>query len=401
MPVYQCRVVDTRGRPSDVVREAATEEALLRQLAGESLAPIRVRLSEAAGAAPSKRRRASARAVHELAGAMSLLLSSGLTLRDALRVAQTVYPRGPVNRMVVTLLEDLERGSSVIAAMDRLSDSVPALFAGFVRIGERVGSLEDAFRTLAEYMGRQKRLRERITSALIYPAVVLTVALAGAGALTFVVLPRAQELFRELGGAIPPSIAERARLFRVLLASALAAVVAAGLALPLLGLARRRSAAAAEALDRALLRVPGAAAVVRRRDTLSFVYAMETLVAGGFAVEDAMLEAAGVVANRWLRAGILRARERVLKGEPLSRAFELDSELPQRLARWVGISERSGSVQEVFHQLRLYYEGETEKWSERLMSLAEPVLILFVGAMIIALVLIFVVPLFSLYGSVL
>ena len=91
----------------------------------------------------------------------------------------------------------------------------------------------------------------------------------------------------------------------------------------------------------------------------------------------------------------------MLKGEPLSRAFEAESELPERLVRWVGISERSGSVQEVFHQLRLYYEGETEKWSERLMSLAEPVLILVVGAMIIALVVTFVVPLFSLYGSVL
>ncbi len=401
MPVYQCRVIDGRGRPGDVVREAPTQEALLRQLAGESLAPISVRLSDAADAGPRRRSRASARAVHELAGAMSLLLSSGLTLRDALRVAQTVYPRGEVNRMVVTLLEELERGSSVIAAMDRLSSSVPALFAGFVRIGERVGSLEDAFRTLAEYMGRQKRLRDRVTSALIYPAAVLTVALAGVAALTFVVLPRAQELFRELGSTIPPTIVQRARLFRLLLGALLALIAAAALALPLLGLARRSSAAAAEAIDRALLRVPAAGSVIRHRETLGFVFAMETLVGGGFSVEDAMAEAAGVVANRWLRAGILRARERVLKGEPLSRAFEAESELPERLVRWVGISERSGSVQEVFHQLRLYYQGETEKWSERLMSLAEPVLILCVGAMIITLVLLFVVPLFSLYGSVL
>ncbi len=401
MPVYRCRVVDGRGRPSDVVREAPTEEALLRQLAGESLSPIRVELSEAAAAAPSRRRRSSARAVADLAGAMALLLSSGLTLRDALRVAQTVYHRGEVNRIVVSLLEELERGSSVVAAMDALSSSVPALFAGFVRIGERVGSLENAFRTLAEYMGRQRRLRERVTSALIYPAVVLVVALAGITAVTFFVLPRAEELFRELGSAIPPSIAERARWFRVLLAALLAAAAAAIAALPLLGLARRRSSSAAEALDRVLLRLPGAGSVIRHRETLSFVFAMETLVGGGFAVEDAMLEAAGVVANRRLRAGILRARERVLKGEPLSRAFEAESELPQRLVRWVGISERSGSVHEVFHQLRLYYEGETEKWSDRLMSLAEPVLILCVGAMIIVLVVLFIVPLFSLYGSVL
>jgi type IV pilus assembly protein PilC len=128
---------------------------------------------------------------------------------------------------------------------------------------------------------------------------------------------------------------------------------------------------------------------------------METLVGGGFSVEDALVEAAAVVSNRWLRAGILRARERVLKGEPLSRAIEAESDLSVRLVRWVGISERSGSVQEVFRQLRLYYEGESEKWSERVMSLAEPALILVVGAMIVALVLMFVVPMFSLYGGVL
>ncbi len=402
MPVYQCRVVDARGRSSEMVREAASEDALLRQLAGDSLSPISIRpAADGGAAAPRRRRRYSSRSVQELSGAMALLLASGLTLRDALTIAQTVYPGGEVNRMVVSLLEELERGSSVIDAMQRLAGSFPALFAGFVRIGERVGSLEGSFRRLAEYMGRQKRLRDRITSALLYPAVVLVVAFCGIAGITFFVLPKAQDLFRELGTAIPSTIADRARLFRGLLAALFSVLATAVLAIPVLAAARARSEAVASALDRAALRIPGIGSIIRHNESLTFVFAMETLVAGGFAVEEAMSEAAAVVGNRWLRGGILRARERVLKGEPLARAFEAETELPERLVRWVGISERTGAVQEVFHQLRLYYEAETEKWSERLMNLAEPVLILAVGAMIIALVLVFVVPLFSLYGSLL
>jgi type II secretory pathway component PulF len=90
----------------------------------------------------------------------------------------------------------------------------------------------------------------------------------------------------------------------------------------------------------------------------------------------------------------------VLKGESLSAAFLQTPVFSERIGRWIAVGERSGDSGQVFAQLRRYYQGEIEKWSSRFMTLIEPVLILFVGAVILAMILFFVTPLFSIYKGV-
>ena len=126
---------------------------------------------------------------------------------------------------------------------------------------------------------------------------------------------------------------------------------------------------------------------------------METLTESGFSVEDALLEAENVVNNLAVRAEISKARMKILKGENLSSAFTDNPVFSDRLGRWISIGEKSGHVERAFSQLRTYYQGEMEKWSSRFMNLIEPALILFIGAVILIIVLFFVVPIFSIYGT--
>ena len=118
-------------------------------------------------------------------------------------------------------------------------------------------------------------------------------------------------------------------------------------------------------------------------------------------MEDALEQAAATAGNRAFRAGLLECRARVLKGENLSTAFLQTPVFSERIGRWVAVGERSGHIEQVFAQLRRYYQGEIEKWSARFMSLIEPALILLVGAVILALILFFVTPIFSIYEGLL
>ncbi len=402
MAIYWCRVLDRDGRRRELTREAASEEILVRELNREGIFPVRVRPLEAAsagrvgGAAPS-RRRFSAAAVQEFTATMAMLLGAGLTFRDCLELAQTIFLKGQINEMIVRLLEQIEKGRSVHESLDRLGPVFPPIFRGFVRIGERIGSLDGAFQRLSEYLGEQRRLREKLVGSLIYPLMVLGVAVVGITGIVLFVLPRIREMFVQLGSAMPPRLEAVAGMVDWLLLAAAVTAAAAGGAAAVLALLRRRSEALAESLDRWALKVPLWGRLTRLREMLNLTFAVETLTGGGFAVEDALREADAVVRNRSIRAGVRAAWEAVLKGDDLSRAFLDNPVFPERVGRWVAVGERSGQVAPVFAQLRRYYQGEVDRWSSRFMALVEPVLILLVGVLILLFVLFFITPIFSIY----
>ncbi len=402
MAIYWCKVLDREGRRRDLTREAASEEILLRELNRENIYPVEVReVPEAPGRGrggrPFSRRRYSSGAVQEFTATMAMLLSSGLTFRDALELAQTIFLKGEINEMIVRLLEEIEKGRSVHAALDRLESGFPPIFRGFVRIGERIGSLDGAFQRLSEYLGEQRRLREKLVGSMIYPLMVLGVAVVGITGITAFVLPRIRQMFEELGSALPArlqAVAGMVETLQVLAAAAAGAALAAALAVALL---RRGSEAFAESLDRWALKVPLWGRLRYLREILNLTFAVETLTGGGFPVEDALQEAGSVVQNRAVRAGIRAAWEKVLKGQDLSRAFLDNPIFPKRVGRWIAVGERSGQVAPVFAQLHRYYQGEVERWSSRFMTLVEPVLIVLVGVIVFLFILFFITPIFSIY----
>jgi type II secretory pathway component PulF len=134
---------------------------------------------------------------------------------------------------------------------------------------------------------------------------------------------------------------------------------------------------------------------------MNLTFALETLCGGGFSVEEALQEAATVVANRAIRAGVLEVREALIKGVSLSVAFRENPVFSPRIGRWVAVGERSGQVEQVFAQLRRFHQGEMEKWTSRFMNLIEPALILLVGVLILFIVFFFITPIFSIYEGLL
>ena len=401
MPVFICRVADAQGKIEEFLREAASEEPLVMELSSRRLFVLSVREAEQPDRAGSRGVRFSRRVVEELTDLLTLMLGSGLSLKDSLDVAQTVSTRGPGRRLVALLLERIRKGSTFAGALDAAESSFPAVYRGMVKIGERIGSLDHVFSRLSAYLAEDRRLRDRLAAALLYPAIVLGVALMSAVLLVTVLLPRLGEIFTQLGpgmGARLESLMSSLTLSFVLLAASLAAGGLLGL-----GVARTRKKGGVAALrvDALLLRLPLVSSFLLQRELLNFSFAMEALTASGVSVEEALSEGAGVVRNAALRREIVQARERVMKGVHLSTALEHCELMPARVARWVGVGERVGHVEKVFMQLRAYYQQEVEKWIQRLMTLIEPAFIVVLGILVILFVVFFIVPIFSLYGNIL
>jgi type II secretory pathway component PulF len=250
-------------------------------------------------------------------------------------------------------------------------------------------------------MKEEKGLRDKVSSALIYPSIVLGVAALSAIFIVVVMFPRLRELFGQLG----PGMADRVQSLMVSLQTALViiAILVGLLVAVVVGMvsARRRGGPLALRIDAFIITLPVISRFLMQRELLNFTFSMEALTAAGVSVEDALEEGAGTVTNRALRDSVLAIRERVVKGERLSAAFLRSPLFPERMSRWMAIGERVGHVEKVFGQLRAYYQQEVEKWIGRMMALVEPALIVGLGLLIVAFVIFFIVPVFSLYGNIL
>ncbi|HVP19745.1 MAG TPA: type II secretion system F family protein [Spirochaetia bacterium] len=401
MPTYSCRVADERGRITVLLREAASEEPLLRELSSRSLFVLSVRELSQGETAPTTVRRFSRRVVAELTDLLTLMLGSGLSLKDSLEVAQTVSHRGPGNELVILLLERIRKGATLAAALEGTGATFPSVYRGMVRIGERIGNLDQVFARLSSYLGDEKKLRDRIGAALLYPAIVLGVAIMSVVLVVVVLFPRLREIFSQVGQGLAAKVeslmSSLTTAFTVIGVLAAAAVVLCALAARL----RRRGGPVAARIDAFLLRVPVLSSFLFQRELLNLAFAMETLTASGVSVEEALSESAGSLGNAALKEEVTAIREKVIKGEHLSTAFAASSLFPARIARWVAIGERVGHVEKVFSQLRVYYQREVEKWINSLMTLIEPAIIVVLGILIILFVILFIVPIFSLYGTIL
>jgi len=399
MPVFYCKVVDDKGKTAEFIRETSSEEILIRELSADRLFPIVIERAGTREVKARGKKRYPKNLIIEFTDTLALLLSSGLIFKEALEVAQAVFQKGRLNRLAATLLDKIKKGISFHEALEEFGSSFPPLYRGMVKVGEKVGSLEQAFKGLSLYLTEEKKLKEKFIGSLMYPAMVLSVAFVGIFILIFFILPRIKGIFTQLGSQLPQRIESITRVLNVLIIAGVAGMAFLLVLCAAVYLIRKTGGSMAERLDRLILRVPVLGHIRSLRESLNFLFAMETLTGAGFAVEDALLEAGNVVGNRALRSGIFTVRDKILRGEALSAAFMENAVFPERLSRWVHVGEKSGNIEKAFAQLRSYYQGEVERWSTRFMNLIEPVLILMVGAIIFLFIIFFVMPIFTIYGS--
>jgi type II secretory pathway component PulF len=401
MPQYICKVIDSQGKTSEFVREAISEEVLLRELSKDNSFPLSIKETTAQSDKPNKNKKYKQGALLEFTNTLLLLLSSGITLKDALEIAQTIFSKGQVSEIINLLLGEIKKGKSIYEALTTFSDNFPPIFTGFVKIGEKVGSLNTSFKRLADYMGMEKTVKEKIIGALIYPIIVLSVAALGIGGIVFFLVPQFKEIYKQLGSKTPESLTSMTSILTTVVYAGAFLILFTLIAIITISILKRKNEVLAEQYDRFLLKIPFVGTVKYLKENLNFIYAMETLTESGFSVEDALVEASKVIKSKAIRASILRARDKLTKGGSLTQAFLEDPVFPERMGRWIAIGEKSGHVDQVFAQLRVYYQGELERWSTRFMDQIQPVLTVAVGGIVLMIILLFIVPMFSVYGNLL
>jgi len=266
------------------------------------------------------------------------------------------------------------------------------LYTSMVRAGEAGGALERILERLARYLEDQVRLRNKVTSILVYPLFMLAFAALVVVVLVTVVLPQITSLLESLDRELPlPTviIIEGSEFLGTWWWAVLGVAVAGGFGLRAFVRTQRGRAL----WDRTLLRLPVVGRVARVVAVSRFTRTLSTLLAGGIPIVRALDVARSVAGNVVLGAAIEEAREAITEGASIAAPLRQSGEFPPMVTQMIEVGEQSGQLEAMLEKVAETYDEEVETTISRFTALLEPLLILLMVGIVLVIILATLVPL--------
>ena len=325
------------------------------------------------------------------------LISAGIPLVEGLAALteQTEHPR--LKSVLGRVRDSVNEGSTLADALAQ-SGTFPTLYVSMVRAGEAGGALEQVLERLADYLENQVRIRNKVMSILIYPAVMMGFAMIVVGVLVTVVLPQITELLTSLNQPLPfytrwiIGISHFARDWWWALGLGLAGMAAGIHALV-------RTERGRSGYDRMLLSLPVLGRVVRLLAIARFTRTLSTLLAGGLPIVPALGTARDVADNTVLGRAIDAARVSITEGASIAAPLRASGEFPPVVTHMIAVGERSGQLEMMLAKVADAYDEQVETTITRLTALLEPLLILMMVAIVVVIIMATLVPLLQVTSS--
>ena len=336
-----------------------------------------------------------------LVTAVGTLLESGLQLVDGFSAAEEVL-EGRCSRAAATISGHLQEGADLHAAVTHVIPGTHPVLAGLLRLADQSGDAAGAMVRAATELRARLALRGHALSAAIYPALVITATVIAAVVIVAVVLPAAREVlapFNGIAGSHESGL-HRIEQHGLRLTGWTLGITGGGAAGAAIAYRLRKVPAVARRLDATLLHVPFVGGLVRTMQFLLFARAVAVMGATGSPLSEALASAAECVPNQAARAQLREAAALTVRGIPASRAVAKVAGA-QVVSRWLALAEAGADVGSCMAALASVLEQRMEAGRDRLTGLLEPLLTIAAGAVVLALVLSVVRPLFALYGGLL
>lgn len=402
---FVCRVGTPDGRVLEEIFSASDESALRVDLGKRGLHVFDVRrrgvptrIARPAAAFRFRRRRIPAQEFMVFNQELAALLKAGLPLLQALELVLERMSH-PHFRSVLTDIRDrVKSGEELSEAFAAHGDMFPRLYPATLKAGERSGELEQVIRRFIRYMKLVMDAQRRVVSALIYPAVLACVSVGMIIIMAIFVVPKFMGFFSELDADLPliTKIVLGASRFAnenwpVMLLVAIGGVFF----LRTWG----RTGPGRLALDRLKLRAPFLGPVLHRFALAEFCRSLGTLLTGGIPLVPALEIAAGSVGNSYVRSRLEPNIQMVREGKPFHEALERSEVFTDMSIDMVKVGEATGSLDDMLGNVADFLDEQIETRMQRLLSLVEPMMLVFMGIIIAILLVSIYLPLFGMLGQ--
>jgi general secretion pathway protein F len=312
---------------------------------------------------------------------LTRLLKASLPLDRALEILTTLMEDKRTQRIVQRLLERVRDGSSLTDAMAAEDEAFPNICVSMVRAGEEGGALREVLTRVGDFLVRSEAIRQKVVSALIYPAVLLIVATGSIALILTFVLPQFESMFQDAGAKLPMAT-------RLVMAASKTLrsdwwMFLLGIAILVIVVQRVMQREGARALrDRLILRVPILGSLITRFEVGRFSRSLGVLLTNGVPATRALQLAGATVGNRVFSEAIETLAARFKGGEGLAKSLEQAKCFPNLAIQLVRIGDETGRLQDMLEEIADIYDQEVERALERVLALLVPGITIFMGVVV-------------------
>lgn len=329
---------------------------------------------------------------------IATMLRSGLTLLSALHTVVRQAQRRAMRAVWRQVSRRIQEGSSFADAMTEHS-CFSRLVIQLVRVGEQTGTLDAVMARAADTLEARRNLRTNLITAMIYPIIVVVMAVGVSAFMVLSVIPKIERALRGFGRQLPAmtralmDVSAWLNAFLPLILAAIGAFVAALIATYLWPPGRLW-------LDRLALRIPIVGRLMRLAGTAAFAHTLGILIRSGVTVLEGLRTARDLHHNRYLVARVDAARQRVLEGGSLAEPLAHGHAYMPMLASMVGVGESAGTLDDTLGEVAEFHEKQLHSAIRRFSAIIEPIIIVVVGGIVGFVYISFFMALFSFAGGV-
>jgi len=394
MPIYYYRAKDTPQTTIEGKIQASNREEAIRRI--ESLGYFPVKVEEISSYSPPKRVRGKLgrKELVVFTRQLGVLIKSGISILHALEVLSHQFRNPTLRGIIEDIHAQLREGSKFSLTLENYPKIFPPFYIGMVKAGEDSGTLQEALFRLAEYLKSQQEVTSRIKLALIYPSLMIAVAIGTVSFMFLFVMPKLMTIFANLKESLPlPTkiIISFSSHFPQWMGAFLLTIGVCGLVIK----RKMGSKEGRKFFSGVLLKIPFLGELLLEKELARLTRTLEVLIRSGVSILRAIELTIPVVTNELIREELTKGWKDLQQGIPLARTFRSSKIIPIFVADLVKVGEEAGKLDDTFAEIAQIYERDVEERIKVFLTILEPLLILGIGLVVGFIVMAMLLPIFQ------
>jgi type IV pilus assembly protein PilC len=404
MAEYICRLGTPTGEVVTRTIEAPAERDLRSKLEREGFRIFSVSAKGSAGirrslGAEPRQRKIKTEDFLLFNQQLSALLRAGLPILQAIGILRKRVPSERLKALLEDVEEKIREGHALSAAFAAQGDAFPRIYIASILAGERSGSLDEV---LLRYVSFQKTIteaRRKIKKSLAYPAVLVSASIILVMVLSTYVIPQFMKLYGGVGAQQLPMITVAVVSTAEFISGNLTWIIPTILGTLIFLFFWRRTPSGRYKIDSWIVKAPVAGETVRQLTIAQFTRSLATLLAGGITLPESVEIASESITNRALSHASQGVLVRIREGKPFTESLEASGWVSELALDMIGVGERSGALREMLDEVANFYDSEVDLRLNTITTFIEPVILVFMGSLVMTILLAMYLPLFYMIGS--
>jgi len=406
MPAYHYIAIDAAGLEQKGVIEADSEKQARQLLRDRALLPTAMKLSRNKTSSQqstsswqtmfSRRTRMSSQEIALFTRQFSTLLAAGLPVEESLGAVAEQTEQPKQKGLILSIRSKVLEGHSLASALKDYPESFSELFCATVAAGEKSGFLDKVLLRLADYTEQQTHIQQKLKSAMIYPCMVVLIAISIVGFLLEYVVPKLVAVYGKLKQSLPIMTEILIAISQFVSHYGIYALIVLIVLIFTYRYSMKRNLAFREANHRVFLRLPFIGKAIKTANTARFSRTLSILSSSGVPILEAMTIAASLITSIPIKKAVIHAVTRVREGAAISLALKQTTYFSPMSVHMMASGEASGQLENMLERIAINQENEILRLIEVFLALFEPAVILVMGAVVLFIVLAVLLPIFQL-----